>query len=88
MRLGMSTASSTIFFPRYDAPMTRLTRRRDPALIDLFSALGSQSELARKLGISRAAVSHWQRVPLRHLRAIEALSAIPRARLRPDLYAD
>jgi DNA invertase Pin-like site-specific DNA recombinase len=84
----MSTASSTIFSTRYDALMTRTPRRRDAALIDLFAAIGSQSELARRLGISRAAVSHWQRVPLRHLRAIEALSAIPRARLRPDLYAD
>jgi DNA-binding transcriptional regulator YdaS (Cro superfamily) len=51
-------------------------------------ALGSQSELARRLGISRAAVCHWRRVPLRHLRRVEELTSIPRARLRPDLYAD
>lgn len=68
--------------------MTKQTRRRDAALIDLFSAVGSQSELARRLGISRAAVSHWRRVPLRHLCRVAEISGIRRELLRPDLYAD
>jgi DNA-binding transcriptional regulator YdaS (Cro superfamily) len=68
--------------------MSRTYLRRDPALLDALMALGSQSELARRLGISRAAVCHWRRVPLRHLRRVEELTSIPRARLRPDLYAD
>jgi len=65
--------------------MTKQPRRRDAALIDLF-ALGSQSELARRLNISRAAVSHWRRVPLRHLRRVAEISGIRRELLRPDLY--
>ena len=62
-------------------------RYRDAALIDVLAAIGSQSELARRLGVSRAAVCHWRRVPLRHLRAIAEMSGIARERLRPDLYA-
>jgi hypothetical protein len=65
----------------------RIYRRRDAALLDAIAAIGSQSELARQLDISRAAVCHWQRVPLRHLRRIAELTGIPRERLRPDLYA-
>ena len=59
---------------------------RNPGLIDAIAAVGSQSELARRLSISRAAVCHWRRVPFRHLRALAEMTGVPRERLRPDLY--
>lgn len=60
--------------------------KKDAALIDLILRAGSQSELARALGISRTAVHYWQQVPMRHLLALEKLYNIPRQALRPDLY--
>jgi len=60
--------------------------KKDAALIDLILRAGSQSELARALGISRTAVHYWQQVPMRHLLALEKLYNVPRQALRPDLY--
>lgn len=59
---------------------------RDPALIDVFKAMGSASALAKSLGLTRAAVSRWSRIPIRHLATVSELTNIPRQRLRPDLY--
>ena len=42
--------------------------------------------LARRLGISQPSVSNWQRVPAERVIAVEALTGVPRASLRPDLY--
>jgi DNA-binding transcriptional regulator YdaS (Cro superfamily) len=53
---------------------------------DLVAHFGSMAALARALGVTRAAVSAWQRVPLRHLIALEKMTGIDRSRLRPDLY--
>lgn len=60
--------------------------KKDAALIDLIIRAGSQSELARALGISRTAVHYWRQVPIKHLLALEKLYNIPRQALRPDLY--
>jgi DNA-binding transcriptional regulator YdaS (Cro superfamily) len=59
---------------------------RDPALIDVFRAMGSATALAKALGLTRAAVSRWNRIPIRHLATISELTKIPRQKLRPDLY--
>lgn len=51
--------------------------------------MGTAAELARALGVSAAAVSHWRtRGQVSHTRVleIEALTGVKRERLRPDLY--
>lgn len=42
--------------------------------------------LAQHLGISRPAVSSWDRVPAERLDAVSAFTKIPRWRLRPDIF--
>lgn len=61
-------------------------KQRDPILLEVYAAFGSAANLSRFLGVSRAAVCHWQRVPFRHLRVIEEKTGIPRERMRPDIY--
>lgn len=47
---------------------------------------GLRLKVARALGITHGAVSQWRRVPAGRVIAVEALTGIPRERLRPDLY--
>ena len=47
---------------------------------------GSGAELAKQLGITRAAVWQWKQVPANRVIAVEAITRIPREKLRPDLY--
>lgn len=47
---------------------------------------GLASEVAKGLGLSRAAISLWERVPAELVVDVERLSGIQRERLRPDLY--
>ena len=49
-------------------------------------AAGGAAALAAKLGISKQAVSMWQKIPAERVIAIEAATGIPREELRPDLY--
>jgi DNA-binding transcriptional regulator YdaS (Cro superfamily) len=52
-------------------------------------AAGGGAALARALGLrSRQAVYMWDRVPAAHVLKVEALSKVPRHKLRPDLYPD
>lgn len=61
---------------------------RDAGLNQAIQAVGSVSELARKLGISQPSVSNWSRVPAERVVLVEALTGINRLTLRPDLYGD
>ena len=49
---------------------------------------GSQSALARILGVDVAAISQWKskRIPADRVRAREKATGVRRERLRPDLY--
>ena len=53
-------------------------------------AIGSQSALARLLGITQSAVSKWidrgQPLPAEHVLAVERETGISRHELRPDIY--
>ena len=49
---------------------------------------GGLNALAVQLGISRAAISQWQRVPAERVLDVERITGIPRIELRPDLYAE
>jgi TorA maturation chaperone TorD len=61
---------------------------RDPGLNEAIRAVGSVSELARKIGISQPSVSNWLKVPAVRVVAVEAASGIGRSILRPDLYGE
>jgi DNA-binding transcriptional regulator YdaS (Cro superfamily) len=59
-------------------------------LDDVIREIGSQSALARLIGISQPAVSGWVRkalpIPPEHVLTIEGATGISRHRLRPDVY--
>lgn len=59
---------------------------KPPELMAVFERAGSLSNVAAHLGISRAAVSVWRKIPLRHVRAIAAFTGLPPEKLRPDIY--
>ena len=41
--------------------------------------------IAREIGVTRAAVVKWERVPAERLPEIERITGIPRHQLRPDI---
>lgn len=60
-------------------------------LLRAVEAAGSQTELARRIGVQQAHVWNWinrskGRVPGEHVLAIEAATGVSRNELRPDLY--
>jgi TorA maturation chaperone TorD len=59
---------------------------REGGLEKAIRVAGGVGALARGLGISQPSVSNWQRVPADRVIAVEALTGVPRASLRPDLY--
>jgi TorA maturation chaperone TorD len=61
---------------------------RGAGLEEAIRVAGGIGALARALGISQPAVSAWSRVPADRVLAIEALTRVSRAVLRPDLYPD
>lgn len=50
------------------------------------AAVGSKSELARKLKIAVQSVQQWTRIPAERVLEVERITGIPRHKLRPDLY--
>lgn len=63
-----------------------MKKDRSKILNDVFRACGNASTLAEWLGVSKQAVSNWDKVPLRHLKFISEQTGISRRKLRPDLY--
>jgi len=59
---------------------------RDLGLQQAIQAAGGVSELARKLGIAQPSVSNWSRIPAERVAAIEEITGLDRAVLRPDLF--
>lgn len=47
---------------------------------------GLLAKVARGVGLSRAAVSLWTKVPAERVVDVERITGIPREQLRPDLY--
>ena len=60
---------------------------REPGLSEAIRAAGGVGELARQVGISQPSVSNWTRVPAERVVAVEAVTGVDRAILRPDLYS-
>jgi TorA maturation chaperone TorD len=61
---------------------------RNDGLAEAIRAAGGVSELARRIGIAQPSVSNWDRVPADRIASVEAATGIPRAKLRPDLFAE
>lgn len=49
-------------------------------------AVGSKSELARRLGVAVQSIQQWSRIPAERVSDVEKVTGIPRHELRPDLY--
>jgi TorA maturation chaperone TorD len=60
----------------------------DQGLQEAIRAVGGVTELARRIGISQPSVSNWSRVPAERVTAVETVTGVSRAILRPDLYAE
>lgn len=60
--------------------------RMNPGLKKAIEAVGSATELARRLSISSAAISQWEAPPPHRVLAIERETGVSRHELRPDLY--
>ena len=61
-------------------------RERDLALQRAIEVVGGISELSRRLGINRQAVSVWRRCPASRARAVQTITGVPLSELRPDLW--
>lgn len=59
---------------------------RNSGLDQAIHAAGGVGALAQKIGISQPSLSNWQRVPPERVLAVESVTGINRAMLRPDLY--
>ena len=61
-------------------------RAMDDELKAAIEAAGGIRALARELGMSHQALSEWKRVPAHRILQVEAVTKVPRERLRPELY--
>jgi DNA-binding transcriptional regulator YdaS (Cro superfamily) len=59
-----------------------------PILYRVFQHFGSAAELARRLGISRAAVSAWTQIPIKYLALVSRETGIKKSELRPDIFEE
>jgi TorA maturation chaperone TorD len=59
---------------------------RDQGLEAAIRIAGGVGALAKELGISQPSVSNWSRVPAERVLAVESVTGLNRALLRPDLY--
>lgn len=52
------------------------------------AAVGSATELARLLGVTKQAISQWglRKIPAERVVEVEKLTGIPRHELRPDIF--
>ena len=48
---------------------------------------GGVAKLAKAIGLTRAAIYLWKRVPAERVIKVEKASGVRREKLRPDLYA-
>jgi DNA-binding transcriptional regulator YdaS (Cro superfamily) len=48
--------------------------------------VGGKNELARLLGMAGSSLVEWKRIPPHRILQVEAVTSIPREKLRPDLY--
>jgi DNA-binding transcriptional regulator YdaS (Cro superfamily) len=59
---------------------------QNPIIKEAAKKVGGVVAMSIKLGMSRGAVSQWDEVPAERVVAVEILTGVPRARLRPDMF--
>ena len=64
-----------------DLPMSTM-----PDIRAIIVRCGGLGPVALATGVSKQAVHKWTRVPIHHVHEIAALSGIPAAELRPDVF--
>ena len=47
---------------------------------------GLMAKIAKDLGVTRSAVTKWDRIPAEVVVEVERITGMPREQLRPDLY--
>lgn len=70
----------------YNISVPYAQQMADKTLKDVLDAAEGGTNLAQKLGISRAAISQWTRVPVNRVLEVEKITGISRHTLRPDIY--
>ena len=63
-----------------------MRRTRDPALNDAIYTLGGPGPASKALGVSKQALSQWDKCPAMRVLALELASGVSRYRLRPDIF--
>lgn len=63
-----------------------MAQMRNVPLREWLEIYGRKAELARKLGISQAAVGQWKLPPPHHAVDLERITGISRYDLRPDIF--
>lgn len=46
----------------------------------------SFADLARKIGVTRGAISQWDRVPAERIAEVANITGLPMSAIRPDLF--
>lgn len=59
---------------------------KSPELLEVMYRFGTLSAVSSALGVSKAAVSVWHRVPLHHVRRVCELTGMRPEEVRPDVY--
>lgn len=60
-------------------------KRCDPGLARVFSVI-RRIDLARKLEITRSAISQWERVPLERVHDVVRVTGLSEHDIRPDYF--
>lgn len=58
----------------------------DMTIKEIAKEVGGVVALSLRLGLSRGAVSQWERVPLDRVNDVARITGIPRERIRPDVF--
>jgi DNA-binding transcriptional regulator YdaS (Cro superfamily) len=58
----------------------------DAGLKSAIEHFGNGSRLADALGVTRQAISLWDKIPIERVIKVEELTGIPREHLRPDFF--
>lgn len=58
----------------------------EAALALAIEKAGGVIRLAEKIGVTKGAVSKWDRAPVMRVLEIERITGVPRYELRPDVY--
>ena len=63
-----------------------MRHNRAPIFYEIFAAYGNATKAALAIGVTKQAVSAWNKVPLKHTYKIMSDTGIPLHRIRPDIF--